>query len=64
MRESLFESEEERSFYWGITPNKSESLLKSDLLLKEGFRSYFEVYFIFLNKLLNFAITLGYDLTK
>ena len=29
-RESLFKSEKERSFDWGITPNKSESLLKSD----------------------------------
>ena len=30
-RESLFKSEKEQSFCWGITPNKSESLLKSEM---------------------------------
>ena len=30
-KDSLFKSEKERSFLLGITPNKSESLLKSEM---------------------------------
>ena len=30
-RESLFKSKKERSFLLGITPNKSESLFKSEI---------------------------------
>ena len=37
-RDSLFKSEKERSFYWGITPNKSESLFKSDLQILAKFK--------------------------